>query len=81
MLVSPQVVDPQLLDPWRLAGRLSIKKEHIGLDALSVEDARGQAQQSVKVAVLQQPSPHSLACSALEEDVVRHHDSRRAVGF
>ena len=79
VLVGPQVVDPQLLRPWRLAGRLSVKEEHIGLDSLGVEDARGQAQQRVNVAVLQQPSPHSLACSALEEDVIRHHNRRPAV--
>jgi hypothetical protein len=52
VLVGAEVVDPQLLGPGLLAGNAAVEKEHIRLDPLRVEDARGQAQQRVHIAIV-----------------------------
>jgi hypothetical protein len=78
-LVRAQVVDPHLSGPRRLAGRLAVEEEHVGLDALRVEDAGRQAQEGVHVALVQELAAHDLARAALEEHVVGHDDRRAAV--
>ena len=50
VLVGAQVVHPELAGGGLGATGAAIKEEHIGLHALGVEDARGQAQQGVHVA-------------------------------
>lgn len=74
MLVGPQVVDPQPLGPGLLACRLAVEEQHIGLDALGVEDARQQAQHRVHVEVPEQPATERLPDAALEQHVVRYDD-------
>ena len=51
------------------------------LIALSVEDAGGQAEQRVDVALLEQVRADGLSGSALEEDVVGDDDRSSAVDF
>src|SRR5207302_3428885 len=79
VLVRPEVVDPQLLCPRCLLGRLAVEEEHVRLDATGIEDARGQAQQCVDVALLEQLAPDDLPGAAFEENVVRNHDRRAAM--
>jgi hypothetical protein len=52
--VRPQVIHPQLLGPGFFLGGFGIEKQHVGFDALGVENAGGQAQQGVDVALLEQ---------------------------
>ncbi len=77
VLVGAEVVDPELLCPRRLAGRLALEEEHVCLDALSAEDAGREPQEGVDV-VLLQPPPHGLSCTAFKEHVGRDDDRRRA---
>ena len=82
MLVGPQVVDPQLLRPRPARPRhLAVEEQHVGLDALGVEDARGQAQHRVQVVVGEQFAADGLAGAAFEEDVVGQHDGGATVGL
>ena len=57
------------------------EEEDVGLDTLGVKDARGQAQEGVQVAFLQQLAPHRFAGAAFKKDVVGHDDGRLAVDF
>jgi hypothetical protein len=50
------VIDPQRLG-IALVGLAALKKQHIGLNALRIEDAGRQPQNGVKVAQVHQPSP------------------------
>ena len=71
VLIGAQVVDPELARPRRLALGLALEEEQIvGLDALSVEDTGGEPEQGVDVVLAQEPAPHGLPGSALEEHVV-----------
>ena len=81
MLVGAEVVDPQLLGPRFFLSRFVLQEQHVGFDALGVEDARGQAEQSVDVALLEQVRADGLSGSALEEDVVGDDDRSSAVDF
>src|SRR5215208_6834423 len=78
VLVGAKVVDPELLRPRRLARGLALEEEHVGLDALGVEDTCGEPQQGVYVVLTQQSAPHGLPCPAFEEHVVRYDDRGRA---
>jgi len=44
VLVGAEIVDPERAGPRRFGSRLAVEEEHVGLDALGVEDAGGQAQ-------------------------------------
>jgi len=74
--VGTQIVDPQPFGLRVGTGLPLVEKEHIGLDALGIENAGRQAQQGMHVAVLQQGAPNGLARAALEEHVIRHNDRR-----
>ena len=65
--VSAEVVNPHLFRPGRRAGRPAVEEEDVSLDALGVEDAGWQAQESVNVALLEEATPDRLT-AALEED-------------
>ncbi len=54
ILVGAQVVDPQVFGPGGFAGGFALEEQHVGFDALGVEDAGGQAQQGVHIALGQQ---------------------------
>ena len=54
MHVGAQVLDPQLAGPRGFGGGLLVEEQHICFHALGVEQAGGQAQQGVDVAVVQQ---------------------------
>ena len=58
---------------------LAVEEEDVGLDALGVEDAGGQAQEGVDVAALEQFAAHGFAGAAFEEDVVGDDDGGAAV--
>ena len=79
MLVGSQVVNPQLFGPRCFAGGLFVEEQHIRLHPLCVEKPRGQAQQGVYVALVQQFAADGLARPALEEHVVGHHHGRAAI--
>jgi hypothetical protein len=81
VLVGAQVVDPQLLGPRGFAGAFLLKEQHVGLHALRVEQARGQAQQGVHVALVQQLFADGFARAAFEEHVVGQHHRGAAVIF
>ena len=65
VLVGAEIVDPQLLGPWLLAGHAAVKEQHIGLDSLRVKEARGQAQQRVHIAIVQQPTANGFASARI----------------
>ena len=75
--VGAQVVDPDFLGPGFFAPGFLVEEEHIGLDALGIEDAGRQAQQRMDIESRQQPPANCLAGPAFEEHIVRH-DHRRA---
>ena len=78
--VGAQVVDPDF--PGVALVRLATgEEEHIGLHALGVEDAGGQAQDGVQVALVHQVGADLPAGVALEQHVVRHHHSGAAAGL
>jgi hypothetical protein len=79
VLVGAQVVDPELAGPGLRGGGLAVEEEDVGLDALGVEDAGGQAQEGVDVALGEQLAADGLAGAALEEDVVGDDDGGAAV--
>ena len=57
-----------------LVARAAREEEDVRLDALRVEDARGQAQDGVEVAFLHEVAADGLAVAVGEEDVVRQDD-------
>ena len=71
--VGAQVVHPQVPGPGPLGPLPALEEQHVGLHALGVEDAGGQAQQGVNVAVAQEPPPDGLTRPGLEQHVVGHH--------
>ncbi len=73
-----EVVDPQLFGPRFFLSRFVLQEQHVGFKALSVEDAGGQAEQCVDVALRQQVLADGLSGSALEEDVVGDDDRTAA---
>ena len=77
--VGTQVVNPQFFRPGSFAGRLAVEEEHVGFDALGIEDAGGQAQKGMDIALMQQFPAHGFAGPAFEEDIIRHDDRRAAV--
>ena len=74
MNVGAVVVVPDLLGPRVRAGFVVIEENHVRLHTLGVKDARRQAQDRVKVGVLQQLAPDRLARPAFEQHVIRHDD-------
>jgi len=50
LLVGAKIVNPQFLRPRLFAGHAAVKEQHLGLHALGIEDARGQAQQRMHIA-------------------------------
>ena len=79
ILVGAQVVDPQLVGCRLLAARPLVEEQHVGLHPLGVEHPRGQPQQRVHIALVQQLAPHRLARAAFEQHIIRHHHRRPAV--
>ncbi len=70
ILIRSRVVDPELVGPRSLRGRL---------DPLRVKDAGRQAQERMDVAIVEQSAADHFAGAAFEEDVVWHDDRRAAV--
>ncbi len=76
--VGAQVVEPDvpggLLHVVRRVDlvRHTGEEQHVGLDALSIEDPRWQAQDCVQVAVHHQEAAQLGACAVAKEDVVGH---------
>ena len=60
--------------------REQMSQQDVGLDSLGVEDAGGQAEQSVNVGLFEKFASHCLAGAAFEEDVVGN-DNRSAAVF
>ena len=81
VFVGAEVVDPELLRPGRLARGFLVEKEHVGFDALRIEEAGRQTQERVHVAFVQELAPDGLPRPAFEQDVVRHHDCGAPVLF
>ena len=79
MFVGAQVVNPELFGPRFFGGGFAVEEEHVGLDALGVEDAGRQTQQGVHVALLEQLAADRLARAAFEKHVVGHDDRGAAV--
>ena len=74
VLVGAEVVDPEILGPGLFAGFLALEEEDVGLHALGVEDAGGEAQEGVDVAAFEEFAADGFAGSAFEEDVVGEDD-------
>ena len=60
----------QFFCPRRFAGWFAVKEEDVGFYALSVENARWQAQECVDVAFMEDFASYGFACSAFKEDIV-----------
>jgi hypothetical protein len=56
-------------------------EQHVRLHPLGVEQARGQAQERMHVAFVQELSPDRLPCPAFEQDVIRHDNCCAAILF
>src|SRR4051812_6119922 len=79
MLVGTGVVQPERRGPRRFqANWILIKEEHVSFDAARVEDAGRQPQQRVYIALLEQPPPNCLPCTALKQHVVGQDDGGTA---
>lgn len=57
MEVRAQVVDPELLRPRLFLRGIAVEEQDVGLHALRVEDAGGQAQERMHVRLLEQFAP------------------------
>src|ERR1019366_1411195 len=79
VLVGAEIVDPQGACPGSLAGRLAVEEEHVGLDALGVEDAGGQAEQGMDIAIVEEALADGFAGAALKQDVVGQDDGGASV--
>lgn len=79
MLVSAEIVDPELFRPWFFTGWLPIEEENIRLDPLRVEDTGRQSKQGVDVGFMEQFTANRLASAPLKEDVVRDNNRRPAL--
>jgi hypothetical protein len=64
VLVGAQVVNPEFACPRLLGGGLAVEEEDVRLDPLGVEDAGGQAQERVTVALLEQLAADRLSGTA-----------------
>ena len=51
MVVGPQVANPQILGSEGFTCRLAVEEQHVSLEPLGVEDARGQPEQRVNVSL------------------------------
>src|SRR5206468_13095266 len=58
---------------------LLIKEQHVRFDTLLVKDAGRQSYKGVEIEIVQQAAAKRLACAALEQHVVGHHDGGSAV--
>jgi hypothetical protein len=76
--VGAVVIDPDLLRMRILAACLVVEENHIGLHALGVEDARGQAQDRVHIRSFEQLAAHRFARATFEEHVVGQDHCRTA---
>ena len=79
MLVGAQVVKPHALGMHAPIFWGVVKEHHIRLHALRIENARGQAQHGVHIAVFQQLLANLLARPAFKQHVVWQHHRRFAV--
>ncbi len=70
--IGAEIVYPHLLRLFLRSRRALIEKDHVGLDAGLVEDARGQAENGMQVRGVEQLFSHSLSRAAFKEDVIRH---------
>lgn len=80
--VRAQIVEPDFFG-IALVGCAAREEEHVRLDALSVEDARRQAQDGVQVAFLHEVAADRLAIAVREQHIVGQDDggARLAVGL
>src|SRR5690554_6166003 len=83
--VGAQVVDPDVFGAvffLVLVCRAALGEEqHVGFHALGVEDAGGQAQDGVQVALVHQVPAHVGAYAGFEQHVVWQHHGGAATGF
>src|SRR5690606_14653845 len=83
--VGAQVVDPYVLGAVFVLvfvfGAALGKKQHIGFYALGVEDAGGQAQDGVQVALVHQVAAYVGADAGFEQYVVWQDHGGAATGF
>ena len=79
VLVRSEVVDPDGFRPRFRRARLAVEEEDVRLHALRVEDAGGEAEQRVDLALLEQVPAHGLAGAPFEEHVVGDDDGGAAV--
>ena len=65
-----------VVEPHVFCGLALLEEEHVGLDALGIEDACGQAENGVQIEVLQQLLADGFTSIALKQHVVwQHHSS------
>ena len=77
--VGAQVVDPHFLGV-AFVFLTTGEEQYIGLHALSVEDASGQAQDSVQVALVHEIGTDLFADVAFKEHVIWQHDGGATTG-
>ena len=79
VLVGPEVVNPELLGPRRLAGLLLVEEEDVCLNTLGLKQPCREAEQGVHVALVEKLTPDGLPGPTFEEDVVGNDDRRATV--
>ncbi len=71
--VGTEVIDPDFFG-IALVGLATGEEEDVRLHALGVEDAGGEAEDGVEIALLHEVPPDVFAHAGLEEDIVREDD-------
>ena len=78
MDIGSEVIDPDFLGLHLRAGGLFVEEDDICLNAGLIEDAGGQPEDGVQIGSLEQLLSDSLACAALEQHIIWHHNSGSA---
>ena len=72
--IGAQVIEPDLLGVALIALATG-KEQHIGLDALGVENAGGQAENGVQITLVHQVAADLLTVTIGKEHIIRQHHS------
>ena len=77
--VGPEVIDPDFFGVV-LVGGAPGEEEDVGFNALGVEDAGGETQDGVQVALVHEVAADVLADAGLKQNIVRQHHGGAASG-
>lgn len=76
--IGAQVIEPNLTGVTFVLTATG-EKQHIGFDALSIENAGGQTKNGMQVALLHQVAADTLTITVSEQDIVRQNNCRTSL--